>query len=264
MLRFVITAGGTEENIDGVRKITNFSTGTLGWLMLETLLEKMREIGRADFSVDYIHGTHALKRELPNAIARQVRFLPVSDARSAYNKVFEVLKNSHIDVFIHSMAVSDFTFSYASPLANLAREIFEKTTAEGEPSLADIEGILRNPEAKFSEGEKIASSAEIVFGLKPTEKIISQIKRLSPKTYLVGFKLLRNADETELLRAARKLEQDNACDAILANDLSCISQERHEAVLLKRGEIIGSATSKEAIAEMVVKHCVHQLKINEI
>ncbi|MDR1743726.1 MAG: hypothetical protein LBR48_07920 [Dysgonamonadaceae bacterium] len=258
MLRWVITAGGTEEDIDGVRKIANFSTGTLGWLILETLLEKMQVIGRTDFRVYYIHGKQALKRDVSDAAAKQVCFLPVTDAQSAYDTVCKVLKKHPIDVFIHSMAVSDFTFSYASPLENLALKIFEKIKATANPSPADIEHILRNPETKFSEQEKISSSGEIIFGLKPAKKIIPQIKRLSPKTYLVGFKLLRNADETELLRVARKLEQDNACDAVIANDLSRISQKRHEAVLLKHGTIVASATTKKEIAEMIVNH-LHQI-----
>ena len=39
MLNIAITAGGTSENMDGVRKITNVSTGSLGWYCLEAVLE---------------------------------------------------------------------------------------------------------------------------------------------------------------------------------------------------------------------------------
>ena len=43
MIHIVITAGGTEEPIDGIRKITNISSGSLGWHCFEAVLNYMSE-----------------------------------------------------------------------------------------------------------------------------------------------------------------------------------------------------------------------------
>lgn len=260
MLRFVITAGGTEENIDGVRKITNFSTGNLGWLILEALLSKMEEAGLPDFEVFYIHGTHAAKKTLPKHLSAHVNFRPVTDAQSAHDTVCAVLQNNAIDVFIHSMAVSDFTFSWSASAKILAREISESITAKEKPVTDDVARILHNPGTKFEEGQKISSSGEIILGLKPTPKIIAQIKRMRPEIYLVGFKLLRNVPENELLETARELGMHTHCDAVLANDLSDITEKGHKAVLLQKNNIIGKADDKKSIAEMIVNHCLTHKK----
>ena len=37
MIRIAITAGGTSEPIDGIRRLTNVSTGALGWHCLEAI-----------------------------------------------------------------------------------------------------------------------------------------------------------------------------------------------------------------------------------
>ena len=72
-------------------------------------------------------------------------------------------------------------------------------------------------------GNKISSYEDnLVIVLKPTPKIISIIKNLSPSTYLVGFKLLDGVSKEELIEVAKRLQNKNNCDLVVANDLSNI------------------------------------------
>lgn len=48
-MRILITAGGTSENIDSVRKITNSSSGRLGAVIAEQMLQN-------GHNIVYVHG----------------------------------------------------------------------------------------------------------------------------------------------------------------------------------------------------------------
>ena len=70
MLNIVITAGGTSEPIDNVRKITNSSTGKLGAVIAEELLkrediDKMQEIlanDKIEYNVEKMKGQYNEKK----------------------------------------------------------------------------------------------------------------------------------------------------------------------------------------------------------
>ena len=83
--------------------------------------------------------------------------------------------------------------------------------------------------------------------LKKTPKIISLIKKLSPNTKLIGFKLLENVKKNYLINVARKLMIKNDCDYVIANDLTQINENEHIAYLInnKNEEIIEMKTKLE-------------------
>lgn len=259
MIHIAITAGGTEEDIDGVRKITNFSTGALGWHLLEAVLDFMAKNGNSDFHVHYIHAAHALIKPLDEKHYTNVTLLPVTDTESVYDTVETLMNKTKIDCFIHSMAISDFTFSYAADISELAMEIYNELNLREDNSPEVIEQILMYPTIKFCEGKKVTSKRDILLGLKPTRKVIAMIKNKQPNVFLVAFKLLRNADEVTLLEVANDLAQNNRCDMVLANDLSEISEENHRGILLQHGVIIARAEGKKAVAEMIVQKSMRQI-----
>ena len=102
--------------------------------------------------------------------------------------------------------------------------------------------------------KKISSSEDNLFiKLKRTPKVINMIKDISPNTYLVGFKLLDNVSEEELINVATNLKEKNKCDLVLANDLDSIRKGTHIGYLIKRKEIYTKLISKENIASTLVK-----------
>ncbi|MDO5524348.1 MAG: phosphopantothenoylcysteine decarboxylase, partial [Bacteroidia bacterium] len=247
MLNIAITAGGTSENIDGVRKLTNVSTGKLGWECLKAVLRRFR----SDFYVYYILTETAYREELDEQERPFVDFLPVSDAESVYNAVDDLTKNVRISHFIHSMAISDFTFAYAAGTYELAMEISAMQAHDAVNEIA-IQEVLENPMNQYNADEKIPSDDNIVIGLKRTKKVIPLIKQNNPNTFLVGFKLLKDVSEDELISVAGQLAERNECDMVFANQLANISDNGHRGLLIKNGEIMARPVGKKQIAEAIV------------
>ena len=200
MKKVVITAGGTSEKIDNVRKITNTSSGKLGMTIANHLLEENNDI-----IIYYVCSKNSLR-----PIDDRVKVMEIEGTIDLKNTVEELLLNQHIDCFIHSMAVSDYMTDYVTTVDRI-KESIEKHD--------DIDEAFKNIEVVG--GNKISSYEEnLVIALKPTPKIISLIKNLSPSTYLVGFKLLDSVSKEELINVAKKLMDKNQCDLVVANDVT--------------------------------------------
>jgi phosphopantothenate-cysteine ligase len=98
VLRVLITAGGTSERIDDVRKITNNSTGRLGAALAFAFAEAY-----SGCEIFYVCGRGAAKPDLPG-----IREFIVESATDLEAVLFDILSKHQIDVIIHAMAVSDF------------------------------------------------------------------------------------------------------------------------------------------------------------
>lgn len=253
MLNIAITAGGTSENIDGVRTLTNVSTGRLGWACLKAVLDYFRKKEETAFRLYYIFTQTAYREELDETHKNVVDFIPVSDAQSVYEAVDRLTSRVFLSHFIHSMAVSDFTFSYAVTPSKLAGEIHSFIASNGSFTPNDIERILSFPQSRYPEDRKISSDESLILGLKTTGKVISLVKKNNPQTFLVGFKLLRNANENECMKEAKKLTHKNQCDLVFANELGEISEGNHCGILVKGGEIIARLAGKDRIAQGLVE-----------
>jgi len=253
MIHFAITAGGTSENLDGIRRITNTSTGSLGWHCLEAIFDAMHQRKVNDFRIHYLLTDTAIRKELSEEQKPFVEFIPVSDAESVYTAVDQLTKKVAIDYFIHSMAVSDFTFGYAVSVDALAREIAQ-IAVERTISESVLNELLENPQSQFRKNEKIPSDENLILGMKKTKKVIPLIKRNRPKTILVGFKLLNEVSEEKLLEAAKKLSEQNECDWVFANEASHISEQNHRGILIKGDEIVDRPEGKANIAASIVRN----------
>ena len=170
MKKILITAGGTSEKIDNVRKITNSSSGKLGMMIANQLLAINDEV-----KIYYICPKNALKPS-----SKQIKIIEIEGTENLKNTIENILRTEKIDYFIHSMAVSDYTTNYITTIEKIKTKI--ETTKNIEEAFSNIEPIKAN---------KISSNEDnLVIVLKKTPKIISMIKQISPKTYLIGFKLL--------------------------------------------------------------------------
>jgi phosphopantothenate-cysteine ligase len=143
------------------------------------------------------------------------------------------LKSAAFDCVIHSMAVSDY-----SPV-KVAQ-------------MADLQGAAPIFDDLGESGSKISSESEyLAIILKRNPKIIDLVKEIQPKTTLVGFKLLSNVSETELVSAGLRLLEKSRCDFVLANDLKNITNTRHAAILLDSSGITARGETKEEIAKII-------------
>lgn len=237
MKKIVITAGGTSEKIDNVRKITNSSSGKLGMTIANELLK------RDDVFIYYICAKGAFRPD-----DKRVKIIEIESTMDLKREVENVLTTESIDYFIHSMAVSDYMKDYATTMDRI------KYTIEHSD---DIDEAFRHIEV--IEGNKLSSSENsLVIVLRPTPKIISLIKKLSPKTFLVGFKLLDGVDKEELIDVAKKLRDRNKCDLVVANDLSTIREGNHTAYIIDKEDNIEEANGKEDIAKKLVRRIYYE------
>ena len=220
-MKILITSGGTTEKIDSVRGITNHATGTLGKYIAEAFLEK-------GYQVTLVATKEAVKPKDHPLLTVQI----ITNVDSLLSTL-EPLVKTH-DVFIHSMAVSDYTPVYMTDLNEVEQ-------AEHVSDLLN----RQNTESKISSKEDY----QVLF-MKKTPKVISLVKTWNPDICLIGFKLLVNVSKDELFAVARESLQKNKARYILANDLTEIKGDKHHAYLLDESHVY-EADSKKAIANLI-------------
>ena len=122
------------------------------------------------------------------------------------------------DIFISAAAVSDFEFS----------EKYDK---------------------------KIDSSSSLFLNLRPTSKIIREIKKINPGIFLVGFKAEFNISTDDIIKCAKKQILDAGTDLVIANDISkkdCNFGSDNNEVLIIDDEVLSvPLASKREIAKII-------------
>lgn len=221
-MHILITSGGTTENIDDVRGITNFATGKLGKILAEQFLAENHQVILLAGLTAVVPADHP-KLQI-------IRISNVASLTTAMKKWIP-----QMDVCVHTMAVSDYTPVYMTDL-----DTVEKTK--------DIKSLL----SKQNTEHKIASQkAYQVLFLKKTPKVISTIKLSNPDIILIGFKLMVDVSDKQLVKTARQALDTNHADYILANDLTTISTTHHKGLLISQHHIL-KADTKSKIAQLIV------------
>ena len=227
-MNILITSGGTSERIDQVRSITNHSTGRLGKIISEQFLE-------AGFSVTLVTTPTAVQ---PKAHPRLTKVIikDVAELQTALEK-----ETPTHQVLIHAMAVSDYSPVYMSGF----QAVKEAT---------NLEQFLQqtNQEPKISSEEDY----QILF-LKKNPKLISLVKTWNPDIRLVGFKLLVNVPQDQLLSVARASLEKNQAEMIVANDLRDIQDGKHRAYLVSDQDV-QLAETKSDIAQKIYHHITNK------
>jgi phosphopantothenate-cysteine ligase len=239
----VITAGGTNETIDGVRGISNTGTGTLASRIAEMLINnKQNEIEK----LIYIASEHAMLPYIPNVDPKKFELITIKDTNDLKNAVTSVLTENDVDAFIHAMAVSDYTVDYVTNSALLADSI----------DISAIKDSIKDPKNKLDRTKKISSNAEdLIIRLIPTPKIIGLVKSIRPSVNLIGFKLLNSVSEEELCDVAFNLLTKNKCDYVVANDFSLITEFEHPAIIIDKFKNKTYVVDNREIA-IALMHCV--------
>ncbi|MDF2533880.1 MAG: hypothetical protein K0R18_37 [Bacillales bacterium] len=256
-MNILITAGGTKEAIDKVRHITNMSSGSLG-----------REIAAYATTKESIKEIHFVgpKEAFPKvkfgdmqAVDKYVGYVvdSVEDLSSTLEKILTTKK---IDVVIHSMAVSDYTVDYVCNLEDMVNGIFEYMSVDTECCPADVIDYIKKGEFRIDTNSKMSSKSEDpIIKLTPTQKVIGNIKKWAPDTVLVGFKLLENVSDDELIKVARQQMHKNKCDFVWANDIKRIRETGHQGLLIENDGVT-CFHGKESIAKGIIDAVIHYVK----
>lgn len=133
------------------------------------------------------------------------------------NELEDLLKKELLreyDVVIHAAAVSDFK--------------------------------LKRP---FS-GKLSSKPKELTLTLVPAKKLINLIKKISPKCFLVGFKMEPRYHQERLMKKARELLQRSQCDAVVANALNPGYQA---FILYKEGEATAPVKSRLKLVQHLIQ-----------
>ena len=247
----IITAGPTNERMDAVMKITNMSTGALGAIIADEFIES-----KADNIEKLYYISPKLARK-PRINSDKIELITIESAEDLLRELRYILTTKKIDSIVHSAAVGDYVGEYAITAKMLANEIAEKTY-KSNYSREELEefilGIIRSPKQIVSDEHKISSyERDLMFKLTLTPKVIGEIKKISPNTQLIGFKLLDGVSYEELIEVASRLRKKNQADYIIANDLSKIGNGSHNAYFVGENGVEYNCENKKEIAKTLKK-----------
>jgi len=211
--KILITAGATKEYIDGVRYISNISTGKTASTIAKILYEN-------NYDISFLHGTYS---EVPDCDFTEYIY---DDFESLKKQLYSLIENKKFDFIIHSSAVSDYTI--------------DKIETEGSSFIAD-------------KNAKINSELNsLTLKLKPTEKLLNQIKRksLNKEVVLVAFKFVEQIDSQDPFIQVEKLFHSSQADLVVLNSLTDRKTDNTQRnfYLFDKDKMIAKNESSEKLA----------------
>jgi len=213
-MKVLITAGGTEEPIDGVRRITNNSTGATGGAIARAFASHGHEVVLI----------HAAGAPLTGIDAERGTFVTFADLEAALR---HRLNQDAFDAVIHLAAVADY-------------------------SVAAVEIDGRSFE--FGSDGKIGSGHDLTIRLAPNPKLLDHLRLWSrnDSIQIVAFKLTNEVISRARVRAVRNLLERGTSDLVVHNDLTEITGDHHPAEIWTRRGPIVQTTTKAELAEALV------------
>lgn len=214
-MRVLVTAGGTEEPIDGVRRIANHSTGATGSVIAERLAADGAEVVLL----------HAARTDIDAAGVDHERFVTFADLEESLRRI---LGKNHFDAVIHLAAVSDYRVA-----------------------AVEVDG-QRVPHGRTG---KIPSGHDVVLRLRPTPKLVDRLRSwsLNPTVRVVAFKLTNDPDLRAREAAVFSLLDRGAVDLVVHNDLAEIGDGTHRAVIWSPAGPIATTTTKPELAAVLAE-----------
>ena len=179
----IVTAGPTYEPIDQVRRLTNHSTGQLGTGLAKRLADDGHE-------VTLLRGRAATHKEMPEGIGFQ-EFTTTADL----TEKLECLARAEpvAGGVFHTAAVSDFAVG----------QIFQR---------AD-DGQLK----PLNVGKHSTRDGDMLLELKPTPKIIANLREWFAVAFLVGWKYEVDGDRDSALGRGRTQISENQTNGCVVN-----------------------------------------------
>lgn len=245
-MRVLITSGGTKVPLDPVRDITNMSQGTFGSHLAKAFLQ-------AGHSVHFLH---AVNSKTPFKLNIE------SDEDSLGESIQDIVdlyefKNKFFK-FYGSTTYRTYEDYYTTLKYWLEHCPFDMVILAAAVSDYLPEEVSNN---------KIKSNEELTIKLKHAPKIISKVREWSEHINevpicLVGFKLLLNCSEEELVDACKESIKKNKCDLVVGNEWNkLVQQQIHELLLVGKQEsdqepkLLQKLYSAYELCEYLLNYC---------
>lgn len=211
-MKVVVTCGPSFEPIDEVRRLTNFSTGELGVLLTE-------QLGAAGHEVFCLKGSGATHPDPVATARRHVRRFDTNDDLLAL--LGPLGAEGACGAVFHAAALCDYRVA-----------------------------AVQDATGEDCRSAKIASRAgELTLRLAPATKVIGELRRLFPRSLLVGWKYeLAGTRDEALGRAQRQLTEART-------DL-CVLNGRAVGpgfLLCDRGGVIAEFPNKATLCAALVR-----------
>lgn len=180
-LRVLVTSGGTAEPVDGVRVLTNTSTGATGALLAE-------HFARCGHDVTLLRARSAVRPA--GGAVREETFFTFAELDAALTRL---LAAQAFDAIVHAAAVSDYGVE-----------------------LVDADGRVHP-----AGNGKLDTATPPLLRLRPHPKLVDALRaRASAPVRIVAFKLTNGATAIEADAAVRTLFARAGVDAVVHNDLA--------------------------------------------
>lgn len=237
MTHILITSGGTSVPIDPVRDITNNSTGRFGASLATAALQ-------AGLNLTYL-----TSRLAQSPFAQTVDFNLSPD----WEKHADRLKQLHQFADQTRHQYHEYRYRYFSDYA----EQLKKLVTQGQPQIVILAAAVSDYLVDNYSDAKVRSSDSLSIQLKTAPKLINHIREWSPKSFIVGCKLLVKASESELIEAAQKSIVQHQLDLCIANDLTSIQNGGHEVILVAPDNSHQSV--KHDLGTAVIAECLKRM-----
>lgn len=230
-MKYIITSGPMESQIDSVRKIKNSSSGKLGTVFAEQLLK------RGYSNIVYIHTSGAL-------VPDKVKTIEID----GHKQLLSALEREITDdsVIVHAMAISDFNIKGTNPIECVADAIYSNLD-----QIETREDIVKLINANVKLTDKLSSSNDQLVVMERAIKVIDQIKKINSNCKLIGFKLLSNVSDEELISVATGILNRANCDYVVANIKEQVKTESHRAIIVG-DDYQQQVLSKQEIANTII------------
>lgn len=238
-MKALITSGGTFESIDQVRTIKNTSSGRLGQLIADALID-------SGFEVDYVCGIDAMRP------FGQHQGIEIEDVLSLEKTMKHLLEQHNYDLIVHAMAVSDYRIQSVTTINTLSSKVENQL---------NVKEIMNSLSEDLDRSSKLGSEMDdLVVMMKKSPKIIGMIRALQPQACLIGFKLLVDVSVEHLVDVGYNLLLKNNCDFVLANDLKTIQGDNHVGHLIDTNKQYTTYHTKQEIANGLAARAMKELQ----
>jgi phosphopantothenoylcysteine decarboxylase/phosphopantothenate--cysteine ligase len=215
-LKILITSGGTKENIDGIRYLSNLSTGKTGAAIAGYFSHNNHD-------VTFLHSNDSAS---PQNNCEMISYFSFSELD---DKLKLFLGKYKYDAVIHLAAVGDYSVD----------------TLEADGKLISL------PLTK-----KLDSDNKLItLHLKRNKKIITHLKSYSKNKNIriVGFKLTNTLDKEQRSKAVHKLIKESGCSYVVQNDRNERTFDNYQTnfSIYNKTRKIDECSTPEELAELL-------------
>lgn len=214
-MRILVTAGGTIEPIDGVRRIANTSTGRTGTVLAGYFAAMGAEVLLLHARDSVISDTGGFGR---------IEYRSFRTFADLARELEDLLSTRDFDAVVHLAAVSDYSVT--------------RVLTDGRDFPPGGPG-------------KIQGAEEVVVTLRKNPKLINSIKPWSRggNVMVVGFKLTDTPNKSVRRDQAMAQLRRGGVDLTVQNDVSDINGEVHPAVIYGAAGLLAETDTKHEMAE---------------